>query len=146
MSKNSRQNVKNGIEKYFFKLMNNANFGNDCRNNTNNVTFEPIIGEINKISYIKKYYSSFDTRVSGFVYIDLFKQEIEQTFQQRLAEVKYDDPFRNAKIAVIENQNKQECDVLGLLKRKKENIRRERSLKISKQNWRTLSRIKILKP
>ena len=47
MSQNPRQNGKNGIEKDFFKLMSNANFGNDCRNNTNNVTFEPIIDEIN---------------------------------------------------------------------------------------------------
>ena len=47
MSQNPRQNGKNGIEKEFFKLMNNANFGNDCRNNTNNVTFEPIIDKIN---------------------------------------------------------------------------------------------------
>ena len=129
MSKNSRQNVKNGIEKYFFKLMNNANFGNDCRNNTNNVTFEPIIGEINKISYIKKYYSSFDTRVSGFVYSDLFKQEIEQTFQQHLAEVKYDDPFRNAKIAVIENQNKQECDVLEALEKEERKYKKRKVTK-----------------
>ena len=29
----SRQNVKNAIKKYLFKLMNNANFGRDCRDN-----------------------------------------------------------------------------------------------------------------
>ena len=35
--------------------MSNANFGYDCRNDVNNAKFEPIIGEINEISYIKKY-------------------------------------------------------------------------------------------
>ena len=35
---------------------------------------------------------------------------------------------------------------LRLLKRKKENLKRESSLQISKQNWRTLSKIKKLKP
>ena len=35
--------------------MNNANFGLNFRNNANNVRFEPIIDEINEISYIKKY-------------------------------------------------------------------------------------------
>ena len=67
MNQKSRQNAKNVIKKNFFKFMSNANFGFDCRNNTNNVTFEPIIDEINEISYIKKYYSPFDTKVSGFI-------------------------------------------------------------------------------
>ena len=111
----SRQNAKNAIEKDFFKLMNNANFGFDCRNNANNVTFELIIDEINKTSYIKKYYSPFDIKVSGFVNSDLLKQEIEQIYQQSFAEVKHDEPFRNAKITAIENQNKKECDVLEAL-------------------------------
>ena len=142
MNQKSRQNAKYAIEKDFFKLMNNANFRFYCRNNVNNVTFEPIIDEINEISYIKKYYSPFDTKVSGFINSDLLKQEIEKTFEQRLAEVKYDDLFRNAKITVIENQNKEECNVLEALEKKE----RESSLKISKQNWRTLSKIKKLKP
>ena len=142
MNQKSRQNAKNVIKKDFFKFMNNTNFGFDCRNNTNNVTFEPIIAEINEISYIKKYYSPFYTKVSGFINSDLLKQEIEKTFEQCLAEVKYDDLFRNAKITVIENQNKEECNVLEALEKKE----RESSLKISKQNWRTLSKIKKLKP
>ena len=37
--------------------MNNANFGFDCRSNTNNTKFEPIIDEIGEITYIKKYYN-----------------------------------------------------------------------------------------
>ena len=55
MNQRSRQNAKNAIEKYFFKLMNNANFCYDCRNNVNNAKFELIIDEIKEISYIKKY-------------------------------------------------------------------------------------------
>ena len=65
-------------KKQFF-LMNNPNFGYDCRNNANKVTFEPIIDQINNIYYIKKYFSPFDTKVSGLLNRDLLKQEIEQT-------------------------------------------------------------------
>ena len=48
MNQKSRQNAKNAIKKDFFRLMNNANFGFDCKNNASNVTFEPIIGEMNE--------------------------------------------------------------------------------------------------
>ena len=67
MNQKSRQNAKNSIEKDFYKLMNNANFGFDCRNNTNNLKFEPLIDEINELTYIKKYYDLFDNKISGFV-------------------------------------------------------------------------------
>ena len=50
MNQKSRQNVKNAIEKNFFKLM---NFGFDCRNSANNAKFEQIIDEINEITYMK---------------------------------------------------------------------------------------------
>ena len=57
--------------------MSNANFGNDCRNNANNTKFEPIIDEINEISYIKKYYNLFDQKVSNFIKSEILEKEIE---------------------------------------------------------------------
>ena len=42
MKQRSRQNAKNSIEKDFFKVLDNANFRYDCRNNTDSCTFEPI--------------------------------------------------------------------------------------------------------
>ena len=71
MNQRSRQNAKNAIEKYFFKLMNNANFCYDCRNNVNNAKFEPIIDEIKEISYIKKYQNLSDKKVSNIVNSDI---------------------------------------------------------------------------
>ena len=54
MNQKLRQNAKDAIENDFFKLMNNSNFGYDCRNNLNNAKFELIIDEIDEISYIKR--------------------------------------------------------------------------------------------
>ena len=62
MNQNYRQKGKNSIEKDFYKLMNNANFGFDYRNSVNNVKFVPITDEINEISYIKKYHNLFDQK------------------------------------------------------------------------------------
>ena len=57
MNQKSRQNSKNAIEKDFFKLMNNSKFGFDCRNSANNAKFEPLVNEINEITYTKEYYN-----------------------------------------------------------------------------------------
>ena len=57
MNQKSRKNSKNAIEKDFFKLMNNSTFGFDCRNSANNAKFEPLVNEINEITYTKEYYN-----------------------------------------------------------------------------------------
>ena len=46
--------------------MNDANFGYDCRDNANNGKSQPIIDEVNEITYIKRY-NLFDNKVSKFV-------------------------------------------------------------------------------
>ena len=60
MNQKSRRKGTSSFKCDFYKLLNNANFGNDCRNNINNCYFEPIYDEIGEISYIKKFDSIFD--------------------------------------------------------------------------------------
>ena len=74
MNQKSRQLSKNDVEKDFFKLMNNSNFGYDCRNNLDNCKFNPILDELGEISYINRYHNIFDEKVSNFVSTDLVKQ------------------------------------------------------------------------
>ena len=64
MNQKSRQLSKNNIEKDFYKLMNNSNFGYDCRNNLDNCEFVPIFDELKEITYINRYFNFFDPRVS----------------------------------------------------------------------------------
>ena len=54
MNQRSRQNAKNSIEKGFYKLMNNSNFGYDCHNNLDDCQFVPIFDELQEITYLKK--------------------------------------------------------------------------------------------
>ena len=118
MNQTTRQNAKNNIEKDVFKLMNIANFGFDCRNNANNTKFEPIIDEMREISYIMKYYNLFDTKVQKFVRSEILDEQIKSEYEQRVAEVWDDDPFKNASLREIENDKNDSLDGLKLLKAK----------------------------
>ena len=44
MNKKSRQTATISVEKGFYKLLNNSNFGIDCRNNIDNCFLETIYG------------------------------------------------------------------------------------------------------
>ena len=81
--------------------MNNGNFGLDYRNNANNTKFEPIIDEIGEITYIKKYCDLFDSQVANFVKSDVLEQNINKEYEQKMAMIKENDPFKDARIAEI---------------------------------------------
>ena len=83
--------------------MNNANFGYDCWDNANNAKFQPIIEEVNEITYIKKYYNLFNNRVSKFVNSDVLEQQIKEQFEQNISSVKHDDPYKTACIKTFES-------------------------------------------
>ena len=106
--------------------MNNANFGNDCRNNANNTKFEPLIDEINEISYIKKYYNLFDSKISNFVNSEILENEIEENYNRKISVIKENDPFKNARIAEIENTKKTEIDTLNCLKEKEKRSKKRK--------------------
>ena len=83
MSRKSRQESKNNIEKDF-KLANNSNFGYDCRNNLVNCKFVPIFDEFKEITYVGRYFNFFDPRISQFVTTNLIKQNIEEKYNDKL--------------------------------------------------------------
>ena len=78
LNQKSWQESKSNIEKDFYKLMNNSNFGYDCRNNLDNCKFVPIFDEFKKVTCIGRYFHFFDTRISQFVTTNLIKQDIEE--------------------------------------------------------------------
>ena len=128
MNQKSRQNAKNDIEKNFYKLMNNSNFGFDCRNNANNFKFEPLINEIDELTYIKKYHNLFDSKIKSFVSSSILEENINQNFDQAISLIKSDDPFKNIRITELKNKKQEEMDAVDCL-RKREKKTKKRLVK-----------------
>ena len=95
MNQTSRQDSKNNIENYFYKLMNNSNFGYDCRNNIDNCDFVPISDEIGEIQRLQKYYNLVDPKVEAFVSPKLIEESVEEKYNDQLHNLKKMTHFIN---------------------------------------------------
>lgn len=80
-----RQNAKTDVVKDFYKLMNNSDFGNDCRNNTDNYSFTALFYENKDLTFAEKYQIFFDRNISEFVSSELLKRQIQEEFANKLA-------------------------------------------------------------
>ena len=101
MNQKSIQESKNNLEKDFYKLINNSNFGYDCRNNLDNCKFVPIFDEFKEITYIGRYWNFFDLRVSQFVTTDLIKQDIEEKCNDKLMKLDKEDKFYKIRLSTL---------------------------------------------
>ena len=135
MNQKSRQQAKNDIEKDFYKLMNNANFGFDCRNDVDSLKFDPLIDEINEITYIKKYHNLFDPKIKKFVSSKILEDHIEKEYNDELFKIKDDDPFKNLRLTQLQNDKLKQLDGVACLKR--EEKKRKRRIKKDDLDLRT---------
>ena len=97
MNQISRQNAKTSVEKDFYKLMKNSNFGYDCRNNPDNCFFAPIFDELEELSYAKRYQNPFDPEISEFVPTELLESEINEIIDNKIAVLDQNETFFEAR-------------------------------------------------
>ena len=126
MNQYSRQTAKNDIEKNFYKLMNNSNFGFDCRNNANNLKFEPLINEIEELSYIRRYHNLFDEKIKSFASSMILEENINQEYDKAMSLIKDDDPYKQIRITELKNKKEEEFDALECLKKKEKKSKKRR--------------------
>ena len=62
----SRQKGKTLMEKIFYKLMSNSNFGYDCRNNFENYYISLVIDKIEEMGYIRQHQSIHNPSIKEF--------------------------------------------------------------------------------
>ena len=93
MNQNARKTAKTSVEKDFYKLLNNSNFGNDCRNNIGYCKLELLDDSLDEINYIKKFTNIFQNlRYREFFSIDLLKKQVNNEFQEKCEQLDKNDP------------------------------------------------------
>ena len=60
------------------------------------------------MTYLKKYYSYFDSKVSSFVSSDLIRREIEGKYSDSVMKLSKDDKYYKVKLSTIKTE-KNEC-------------------------------------
>ena len=132
------------LKKIFFKLMNNSNFGYDCRNNLDNCNFNPIFDELGEITYVNRYHNIFDEKVSSFVSTDLVKQHVEEKFNDKLAKLNKEDQFFNIKYQTIRDERLANLEAAEKIDGyKKKNKKRTKLVDFSEREKEALTNQKI---
>ena len=73
-----------------------------------NCQFVPILDELKEITYLKRYYNYFDSKVSSFVTADWIKQEVEEKHNDWKMKLSKDDKFYEIKLSTL-NAEKSEA-------------------------------------
>ena len=106
-------------------MINNANFGYDCRNDLDNCQFIPIFDELKEVTYLKKYYNYFDQKVKNFVTSELIKAEIDEESNDALNRLSKDDRIYDIKLSAIKTERKNSLDSLQSFDKKKQSSKKE---------------------
>ena len=125
MNQKSRQQSKTNTEKDFYKLMNNANFGSDCRNNMDNCDFVPIFDEVNEIYSLQKYYSLIDPKVNSFVSGKLIEDSVNNKFTEKFHALDKNDQFYDIKLASLKSEIQEGLEAAKKLTNKRKNLKRK---------------------
>ena len=129
----AKQKAISSVEKDFYKLLNNSNFGIDGRNNIDNCILEALYDEFTEISYIEKFtkISSGDT-FRNFFSPSLLREEITQAFQSTIFALNKDKPTYEARKKYYERQMPEELDGVDSYEKNKK-VKKRRFKEIDKK-------------
>ena len=89
MNLNAGKTANSKVEKDFYKLLNNSNFGNNFRNNVGNCSLELIYEGPEKLKYIKKFTNVFsDIKFNEFFSEDVLRKQAEDEIEEKLKKIR----------------------------------------------------------
>ena len=107
MNQKARQTASSSVEKDFYKLLNNSNFGINCRNNIDSCYLEPIYNDFLEILYIKKFSTIFGNNTfRDFFSLNILREEITQTFQSKISALNKEEITYEARKKYYEKKKK----------------------------------------
>ena len=120
MGQKSRQRAASSVEKDFYRLLNNSNFGIDCRKNIDNCYLEPLYDDFSEMSYIKNFTAIFnDDTFRNFFSPCLLRQEIRTTYDSKLFALNKEEPAYETHKNYYERQNAEELDAFDSYEKNK---------------------------
>ena len=134
MKQKSRQIAQTNIEKDFYKLLNNSNFGIDCRSNIDNRTLEPIYDEISEIAFIKKYENIFgNEKYFQFSEINVITEEVNEKYERLHLWLDKNDLTYLARRYDYDSQREQDLNSVKSMEEQKKLAQRELFMALKKR-------------
>ena len=113
MNQDARKAAETKVEKDFHKLLNNSNFGYDCRKNTDNSNLELLYDGAEEVKFIKKYTDIFtDYKLKEFFTGDALRKQIEREIDEKINEYDVDDEFYCANEAEMQELKREELEAI----------------------------------
>ena len=121
MNQDARKAAETKVEKDFCKLLNNSNFGYDCRKNTDNCNIELLYDGAEEVKFIKKYTDIFtDYKLKEFFTEEALREQTEREIDEKINEYNVDDEFYYANEAEMQELKREELEAIdGFLKSRK---------------------------
>ena len=121
MKQDARKAAETKVEKDFYKLLNNSNFGYDCRKNTENSNLELLYDGVAEVKFIKKYTDIFsDYKLKEFFTGDALREQTEREIDEKINEYDVDDEFYCANEAKMQELKREELEAIdGFLNSRK---------------------------
>ena len=121
MNQDGRKAAETIVEKDFYKLLNNSNFGYGCRKNIDNCNLELLYDRVEEVRYIKKYADIFtDHKLKEFFTGDALREQIEKEIDEKINEYEVNDEFYLANEAEMQQLREEELEAIdGLLNKRK---------------------------
>ena len=134
MKQKSRQIAQTNVEKDFYKLLNNSNFGIDCRSNIDNRTLEPVYDEISEIAFIKKYENIFgNEKYFQFSEINVITEEVNEKYERLHLWLDKNDLTYLARRYDYDSQREQDLNSVKSMEEQKKLAQRELFMALKKR-------------